>query len=164
MTNQWPDYERDSSRHEDLPHRGAEGDYERPDRGANYDKQERSRSRSPNGRGSRNNDQDDVAAENPGTNLFISGIAPRMDEKELEEIFSRLGSVVKCSIVSDPYTKESRGFGFVTMATPEDADKAIEAANGQEHYGRVFSVEKARRGGPRVATPGTYMGPRRRGI
>lgn len=61
-----------------------------------------------------------------------------MDEKELEEIFSRFGNVVKCSIVSDPYTKESRGFGFVTMATPEDADKAIEAANGQEYYGRVF--------------------------
>ncbi|KAG4303740.1 hypothetical protein PCK1_000258 [Pneumocystis canis] len=49
MTNQWPDYERDSSRNED-PHRSVEGEYDRQDRGTNYDKQERSRSRSPSGR------------------------------------------------------------------------------------------------------------------
>ncbi len=42
----------------------------------------------------------------------------------------------------DPHTRESRGFGFVTMETPEEADAAITALNGTELFGKVVNVEK----------------------
>lgn len=62
----------------------------------------------------------------------------------------------------DPHTRESRGFGFVTMDLPEEAEAAIEALNGQELSGRTLSVQKARRGRARTPTPGRYFGPPKR--
>lgn len=59
----------------------------------------------------------------------------------------------------DPHSRESRGFGFVTMETPEEADAAIEGLNATEVQGRVLSVQKARRGRARTPTPGRYHGP-----
>lgn len=100
--------------------------------------------------------------ENPGSNLFVSGIAPRMNEDELEELFSKYGKVDKVQIMVDPHTRESRGFGFVQMASAEEADAAKEALTGEEKYGRVMSIEKARRGRARTPTPGKYFGPPKR--
>jgi len=100
--------------------------------------------------------------ENPGSNLFVSGIAPRMTEEELEELFSKYGTVDKVQIMVDPHTRESRGFGFVQMASAEAADAAKEALTGEEKYGRVMSIEKARRGRARTPTPGKYFGPPKR--
>ena len=48
----------------------------------------------------------------------------------------------------DPHTRESRGFGFVKMNTSEEADAAKEGLTGEERYGRVMSIEKARRARP----------------
>lgn len=62
----------------------------------------------------------------------------------------------------DPHTKESRGFGFVNMASYEDADKAKEALQGEVIEGRTLSIEKARRAKPRGPTPGRYYGPPKR--
>ena len=80
----------------------------------------------------------------------------------------------------DPHTKESRGFAFVTMETPEEADAAINALNATKQFGRVISVEKvwlsfspswqvsdrmtlqARRARARTPTPGRYHGPPKR--
>lgn len=100
--------------------------------------------------------------ENPGSNLFVSGIAPRMTEDELEELFSKYGKVDKVQIMVDPHTRESRGFGFVQMASAEEADAAKDALTGEEKYGRVMSIEKARRGRARTPTPGKYFGPPKR--
>jgi len=100
--------------------------------------------------------------ENPGSNLFVSGIAPRMTEEELEELFSKYGTVDKVQIMVDPHTRESRGFGFVQMVSAEAADAAKEALTGEEKYGRVMSIEKARRGRARTPTPGKYFGPPKR--
>ena len=102
--------------------------------------------------------------ENPGSNLFVSGIAPRMTEDELEELFSKYGKVDKVQIMVDPHTRESRGFGFVQMASAEEADAAKDGMTGEEKYGRVMSVEKARRGRARTPTPGKYFGPPKRNI
>jgi transformer-2 protein len=81
----------------------------------------------------------------------------------------------------DPHSRESRGFGFVTMETGEEADAAITAMNATEFQGRVMTVEKvcvilhkiifnlaytipqARRGRARTPTPGKYYGPPKRG-
>lgn len=86
--------------------------------------------------------------ENEGSNLFVSGIAPRMGEDELQELFSKYGRVDKVNIMVDPHSRESRGFGFVKMNTSEEADAAKDALTGEERYGRVLTVEKARRARP----------------
>jgi len=62
----------------------------------------------------------------------------------------------------DPHTRESRGFGFVTMETGEEADAAITALNATEIMGKIVTVEKARRGRARTPTPGRYYGPPKR--
>lgn len=63
----------------------------------------------------------------------------------------------------DPHTRESRGFGFIRMATAEDAERAMTSINGTEIDGRVITVEKAKRSRPRTPTPGRYYGPPKRG-
>ncbi|KAI0053394.1 hypothetical protein FA95DRAFT_1552441 [Auriscalpium vulgare] len=62
----------------------------------------------------------------------------------------------------DPHTRESRGFGFVTMESGEEADAAITAMNAVEFMGKTLMVEKARRGRARTPTPGRYYGPPKR--
>lgn len=62
----------------------------------------------------------------------------------------------------DPHTRESRGFGFVTMENPDDAEAAISALSGTEFMGKSLSIEKARRGRARTPTPGRYYGPPKR--
>jgi len=86
------------------------------------------------------------STDNPGSNLFVSGIAPRMTEEEVKELFKKYGEVVRAQVMLDPHTRESRGFGFVQMATPEEAEAAKDGLTGEEKYGRVLTVEKARRG------------------
>ena len=107
--------------------------------------------------------EDDEGAVNSGSNLFVTGIAPSLVESSLSALFERYGEVENCSIMLDPHTKESRGFGFVKMRTSEQADAAKEALQGETHDGRTLSIEKARRARPRTPTPGKYFGPPKRG-
>lgn len=111
----------------------------------------------------RSNDDRDSSARNPGSNLFVTGIHPRLSEAEVSRLFEKYGDVEKCAIMLDPHTKESRGFGFVKMVTAEQADAAKEALQGEVYEGRTLSIEKARRQRPRTPTPGKYFGPPKRG-
>ncbi|PGH17142.1 hypothetical protein AJ79_01280 [Helicocarpus griseus UAMH5409] len=131
----------------------------------------RNRSMSPNGRGElrvpqdsrmKGND-DDEGSVNTGSNLFVTGIHPRLTESDVSRLFEKYGDVENCSIMVDPHTKESRGFGFVKMVTSEQADAAKEGLQGEVIEGRTLSIEKARRGRPRTPTPGKYFGPPKRG-
>ncbi|KAL1969112.1 hypothetical protein VTN77DRAFT_366 [Rasamsonia byssochlamydoides] len=130
---------------------------------------ERTRSLSPNGRAddrappsdTRPKDDDDGAV-NTGSNLFVTGIHPRLTEADISRLFEKYGEVESCSIMVDPHTKESRGFGFVKMMTPEQADAAREGLQGEVIEGRTLSIEKARRSRPRTPTPGKYFGPPKR--
>jgi transformer-2 protein len=106
--------------------------------------------------------QDDGAV-NPGSNLFVTGIHPKLSEHEVTRLFEKYGDVEKCQIMLDPHTKESRGFGFVKMVTAEQADAAKEGLQGEVIEGRTLSIEKARRSRPRTPTPGKYFGPPKRG-
>lgn len=108
-------------------------------------------------------DVDEEQSLNPGTNLFVTGIHPRLTEQDVTQLFDKYGEVESCSIMLDPHTKESRGFGFVKMVTPEQADAAKEGLQGAQIEGRTLSIEKARRGRPRSPTPGKYFGPPKRG-
>ncbi|KAL7922081.1 hypothetical protein ACQKWADRAFT_104683 [Trichoderma austrokoningii] len=105
---------------------------------------------------------DDDGAINPGSNLFVTGIHPRLSEAEVSKMFEKYGEVEKCQIMRDPHTKESRGFGFVKMVTSEQAEAAKEGLQGEVIEGRTMSIEKARRARPRTPTPGKYFGPPKR--
>ncbi|KAK3814386.1 MAG: hypothetical protein J3Q66DRAFT_371288 [Benniella sp.] len=125
-----------------------------------------SRSRSPRIRSSRSprppavSDGDE--SNNPGNNLFVNGLSNKTEQADLEDLFGKYGKVEKVQIMFDPHTRESRGFAFVTMVRPEDADAAMQVLNGFELHGRAMSVNMARRGRARTPTPGQYRGPPKR--
>ncbi|KXN84967.1 hypothetical protein AN958_11812, partial [Leucoagaricus sp. SymC.cos] len=120
-----------------------------------------SRSRSP-GRIGDDRGRASDGNSNPGNNLHVSGLAHRVDGNELESIFAKVGRVKKASVMYDPHSRESRGFGFVTMESLEEAEAAITALNSTEIHGKSITVEKARRGRARTPTPGKYCGPPKR--
>jgi transformer-2 protein len=107
--------------------------------------------------------KDNDESVNPGSNLFVTGIHPKLSEEEITRLFEKYGEVEKAQIMRDPHTKESRGFGFVKMVTSEQADAARDALQGEQIEGRTLSIEKARRARPRTPTPGKYFGPPKRG-
>lgn len=107
---------------------------------------------------------EEEGAVNTGTNLFVTGIHPRLSEGDVSRLFEKYGVVENCSIMKDPHTQESRGFGFVNMESGSQADAAKEGLQGEVIEGRTLSIEKARRGRPRTPTPGKYFGPPKRGL
>ncbi|RYP73330.1 hypothetical protein DL771_003759 [Monosporascus sp. 5C6A] len=109
-----------------------------------------------------NGSRDEDGSINPGSNLFVTGIHPRLSEAEVTRLFEKYGEVEKCQIMKDPHTKESRGFGFVKMVTSDQADAAKDGLQGEVIEGRTLSIEKARRARPRTPTPGKYFGPPKR--
>ena len=78
--------------------------------------------------------------------LFLS-FYPFLSFSSLDDNVLLFLQVVQCSLVTDPHTKESRGFGFVTMETPEDADRCIKYLNRTVLEGRLVTVEKVCFGG-----------------
>ena len=76
--------------------------------------------------------------------LYVGGLPYSVTEGRLEEIFSQHGSVLSARVISDKFTGQSRGFGFVEMATGEEAQKAMEALNGTQLDGRTLVVNEAR--------------------
>ncbi|KAM3688103.1 hypothetical protein ACB098_10G127500 [Castanea mollissima] len=119
----------------------------------------RSRSRSlSRSRRSRSRSQDSVDASNPGNNLYVTGLSTRVTSSDLEKYFNKEGKVLECHLVTDPRTRESRGFGFVTMETMEDAERCIKYLNRSVLEGRLITVEKAKRKRGRTPTPGRYHG------
>jgi RNA recognition motif-containing protein len=76
--------------------------------------------------------------------LFVGGIAWATTEEGLKEFFSQAGEVLEVKIITDRETGRSKGFGFVTMATEEAAEKAVELLNGKELDGRTLRVDIAK--------------------
>lgn len=84
-----------------------------------------------------------------GNKLYVGGIPYRSTEDELKQAFGEAGNVVSASIISDRMTGRSRGFGFVEMSSPEEAQAAIDRWDGKEFDGRTLSVSFARPQGER---------------
>ena len=78
------------------------------------------------------------------TKLYVGNLSFRTTEEDLREAFSQAGTVESASVIQDRETQRSRGFGFVEMATPEEAQKAIEMFNGQDLGGRNLTVNEAK--------------------
>ncbi|MFZ5844974.1 MAG: RNA recognition motif domain-containing protein [Patescibacteria group bacterium] len=83
------------------------------------------------------------------TNLFVGNLPYGIDSDKLGQLFAQAGSVVSAKVISDKYSGRSRGFGFVEMASDEEAKKAIEMFNGKEVDGRSLVVNEARPPKPR---------------
>ena len=73
--------------------------------------------------------------------LFVGGIAFATTSERLREVFAQSGTVVSATVITDQATGQSRGFGFVEMATTEEADNAVQALNGRDLDGRSLKVE-----------------------
>jgi cold-inducible RNA-binding protein len=86
-----------------------------------------------------------------GSKLYVGGLPYSVTEGRLEEIFAEYGSVQSARVISDKFTGQSRGFGFVEMASGDEAQKAIDALNGSQLDGRTLVVNEAR---PQERRPG----------
>ena len=78
------------------------------------------------------------------TKLFVGNLSFNTTENELQDAFAVHGTVTEVNLMVDRMTGRPRGFAFVTMATPEEAQKAIEAMNGKDLGGRALTVNIAR--------------------
>src|SRR5213083_2873496 len=78
------------------------------------------------------------------TKLFVGNLSFNTTENDLQDAFAAHGTVVEANLMVDRMTSRPRGFGFVTMSTPEEAQKAIEALNGKEIDGHALTVNVAR--------------------
>lgn len=76
--------------------------------------------------------------------LYVGNLSFRTTSDELKQLFSRVGTVESATVVQDRETGRSRGFGFVEMASREEALKAIEEYNGKEVGGRTLTVNEAK--------------------
>ena len=91
--------------------------------------------------------------------LFVGNISFNTTENDLHDAFAAHGTVVEANLMMDRMSGKPRGFGFVTMSTPEEAQKAIDALNGASLDGRNLTVNIAR---PKEERPaGGSRGPRR---
>ncbi len=78
------------------------------------------------------------------TKLFVGNLSFNTTENDLQDAFASHGTVVEANLMTDRATGRPRGFGFVTMSTPEEAQKAIQALNGAQLDGRALTVNEAR--------------------
>jgi RNA recognition motif-containing protein len=94
------------------------------------------------------------------TKLFVGNLSFKTTENDLQDAFAAHGTVVETNIMMDRMTGRPRGFAFVTMGSPEEAQKAVEGLHGKELDGRALTVNIAR---PREERPGGGggRGPRR---
>ena len=81
--------------------------------------------------------------------LYIGGLAYSTTSEGLREFFTQCGNVVSATVITDRFSGQSRGFGFVEMGTAEEAQTAIGQLNGRELDGRRITVEVSNPQAPR---------------
>ena len=77
-------------------------------------------------------------------NIYVGNLSFDTDSAQLERLFAEHGQVTKAQVVTDRDTGRSRGFGFVEMASSDEARKAIAAIDGRDHGGRQLTVNIAK--------------------
>jgi cold-inducible RNA-binding protein len=76
--------------------------------------------------------------------LFVGNLSFNTTENDLQDTFAACGSVTEVNLITDRMTGRSKGFAFVTMGTPEEAQNAIQTLNGKDVNGRAMNVSEAR--------------------
>ena len=79
-----------------------------------------------------------------GKKLFVGNLSFSVGDADLERLFGSVGTVESASVVTDRNTGRSRGFGFVEMSSPNEANEAIARLNGQDVGGRQINVSEAK--------------------
>ncbi len=77
-------------------------------------------------------------------NIYVGNLSREVTETDLREAFEAFGQVSSIKIITDRYTGESRGFGFVEMPTKADGESAIGGLNDKELKGKTLNVNEAR--------------------
>jgi len=77
-------------------------------------------------------------------NIFVSNISFKVREQSLSELFGQYGEVTSVRIIKDKETRRSKGYGFVEMPNDSEANSAISALNGTNHYERDIVVAEAK--------------------
>ncbi len=78
------------------------------------------------------------------TKLFVGNLSFDTTENDLNDAFAAFGTVAEANLMMDRMTNRPRGFAFVTMSSPEEAQKAIDGLNGKDLGGRALTVNVAR--------------------
>ena len=76
--------------------------------------------------------------------LYVGNLSYNTHDEDLRETFSKIGEVLSVTLIVDQETGRSKGFGFVEMASDEDAEKAISTLNGTSLMDRTITVNEAR--------------------
>lgn len=97
-----------------------------------------------------------------GSKIYVGGLPYSATEEQLSELFSPHGHVESVRLITDKFTGQSRGFGFVEMSSAEEAKSAITALNGAQMGGRTLTVNEARPQEPRSGGAGGRSGKRNR--
>jgi RNA recognition motif-containing protein len=79
-----------------------------------------------------------------GTRLYVGSLPYSTTEDQLTELFSKFGSVVSARVITDKFTGQSRGFGFVEMQSSNEAAKAMAELNGSQLESRTLIVNEAK--------------------
>jgi RNA recognition motif-containing protein len=90
--------------------------------------------------------------------LFVGGLSWDTTEDSLRNFFAQVGTVTSAAVITDRFSGRSKGFGFVEMTTPEEAQRAIQELNGKELDGRTIVVNEARPQEPRDNRGGGFGG------
>ncbi len=88
-------------------------------------------------------------------NIFVGNLSRETADADLRQAFEGFGSVSKAVVITDKFTSESKGFGFVEMDNKTEAEAAISGMGGKELHGRSLNVSEAR---PRPASSGGNRG------
>jgi RNA recognition motif-containing protein len=77
-------------------------------------------------------------------NIYVGNLAYSVTEEDLQKAFEAFGKVDKVSIITDKFSGQSKGFGFVEMPGAKEAEQAIKALNGTDLKGRDINVNEAK--------------------
>jgi len=93
-------------------------------------------------------------------NIYVGNLVWECTADDLLALFQEHGTVARAQVITDRETGRSRGFGFVEMENDSEAQKAIDALNGQEFRGRALTVNEARPREERGGSSGSSGGHR----
>ncbi len=79
-----------------------------------------------------------------GKKLYVGNLSYSVNDAALQQMFAPFGTVERAQVIMDREAGRSKGFGFVEMANPAEADAAIAALNGKENGGRALKVNEAK--------------------
>ena len=76
--------------------------------------------------------------------LYVGGITPKATEEDIRKLFTIAGTVVSVHLITDPYTGDFKGCGYVKMTTGKEAKEAIDTLDGATLINKVITVSEAR--------------------